>query len=69
MPYQLEIALKIFFSAEGAIRAEISCLAKVWVHQKHMVLVSSGPLTKYSLFFCWGGGGGGLSLQAVRVGF
>ena len=37
-------------SAEGAIRAEISCLEKIWVDQKHMVLASSGLLTKYSLF-------------------
>ena len=69
MPYQLEIALKIFFSAEGAIRVEISCLAKVWVHQKHMVLVSSGLLSTRVVFFFFFWGGGGVSLQAVRVGF
>ena len=40
----------IFFLQKVRSEAEISCLAKVWVYQKHMVLVSSGLLTKYSLF-------------------
>ena len=47
------------FSVEGEIRAEISCLEKVWICQKHMVLVSSGLLTKYSLF-------GGIKLASSR---
>ena len=50
--FKLEIIplIENIFSLEGTIRAEISCLEKVWVYQKHTVLVSSGLLTKYSLF-------------------
>ena len=51
MSCHVEMALiENILCAEDAIRAEISCLEKVWVYQKHMVLVSPGLLTKYSLF-------------------